>query len=71
MLSLIHILDNFKRFMNDMCNPQTLLKTIHIGGTNGKGSTTNYIRSVLQKEGYRVATFTSPVLVKMCIRDSC
>lgn len=59
----VYALDNFKRFMNDMCNPQTLLKTIHIGGTNGKGSTTNYIRSVLQKEGYCVATFTSPVLV--------
>ena len=59
----VYALDNFKRFMNDMCNPQTLLKTIHIGGTNGKGSTTNYIRSILQKEGYRVATFTSPVLV--------
>lgn len=59
----VYALDNFKNFMNDMCNPQILLKTIHIGGTNGKGSTTNYIRSVLQKEGYQVATFTSPVLV--------
>lgn len=59
----VYALDNFKNFMNDMCNPQTLLKTIHIGGTNGKGSTTNYIRSVLQKEGYQVATFTSPVLI--------
>lgn len=59
----VYALDNFKRFMNDLCNPQVLLKTIHIGGTNGKGSTTNYIRSVLQKEGYKVATFTSPVLV--------
>ncbi len=59
----VYALDNFKRFMHDMGNPQTLLKTIHIGGTNGKGSTTNYIRSVLQKEGYTVATFTSPVLI--------
>lgn len=59
----VYALDNFKRFMNDMCNPQVLLKTIHIGGTNGKGSTTNYIRSVLQKEGYKVATFTSPTLI--------
>lgn len=59
----VYALDNFRNFMQDMCNPQTLLKTIHIGGTNGKGSTTNYIRSVLQKEGYKVATFTSPVLV--------
>ena len=59
----VYALDNFKRFMHDLCNPQVLLKTIHIGGTNGKGSTTNYVRSVLQKEGYKVATFTSPVLV--------
>ena len=59
----VYALDNFKRFMKDMGNPQTLLKSIHIGGTNGKGSTTNYIRSVLQKAGYKVATFTSPVLV--------
>ena len=58
----VYALDNFRRFMNDLCDPQKLLKTIHIGGTNGKGSTTNYIRSVLQKEGYQVATFTSPVL---------
>lgn len=58
----VYALDNFKRFMNDLCNPQTLLKSVHIGGTNGKGSTTNYIRSVLQKDGYKVATFTSPAL---------
>lgn len=59
----VYALDNFKRFMKDMGNPQILLKSIHIGGTNGKGSTTNYIRSVLQNAGYKVATFTSPVLV--------
>lgn len=58
----VYALDHFKAFMENMCNPQVLLKSIHIGGTNGKGSTTNYVRSVLQKEGYRVATFTSPVL---------
>lgn len=58
----VYALDNFRRFMKDLCNPQVLLKTIHIGGTNGKGSTTNYIRSVLQEAGYNVATFTSPVL---------
>ena len=59
----VYALDNFRRFMNDLDNPQKLLNTIHIGGTNGKGSTTNYVRSVLQKEGYKVATFTTPVLV--------
>ena len=34
----VYALDNFKRFMKDMGDPQKLLKTIHIGGTNGKGS---------------------------------
>lgn len=58
----VYALDNFKRFMKDMGNPQILLKSIHIGGTNGKGSTTNYMRSVLQTAGYKVATFTSPIL---------
>ena len=59
----VYSLDNFRRFMNDLANPQQVLSVIHIGGTNGKGSTTNYIRSVLQNAGYKVATFTSPVLV--------
>ncbi len=59
----VYSLDNFKRFMNDFGNPQYLLNCIHVGGTNGKGSTTNYIRSVLQKANYKVGTFTSPVLI--------
>lgn len=58
----VYALDHFKKFMNDCQNPQNKLKTIHIGGTNGKGSTTNYIREVLQGAGYKVATFTSPAL---------
>ncbi|MCD8027857.1 MAG: GNAT family N-acetyltransferase [Erysipelotrichaceae bacterium] len=61
--SRVYALTNFKNFMNDMANPQLLLKCIHIGGTNGKGSTTNYLSSVLQSEGYKVASFTSPALV--------
>lgn len=59
----VYALDHFKRFMDYFDNPQNKLKTIHIGGTNGKGSTTNYIREVLQRSGYKVATFTSPALV--------
>ena len=41
-------------------NPERHIKTIHVGGTNGKGSTTTYIRSILQSAGYEVGTFTSP-----------
>ena len=58
----VYSLDNFKKYMNFMNNPQNKLKCIHIGGTNGKGSTTNYITHVLMMQGYHVGTFTSPYL---------
>ena len=58
----VYSLDNFKSYMEDLGNPQLILDTIHIGGTNGKGSTTNYIKEVLKQAGYKVATFTSPAL---------
>ena len=41
-------------------NPQNKLKTVHIGGTNGKGSTTTFLRCLLEETGLRVGTFTSP-----------
>lgn len=58
----VYSLENFRRYMNAIGNPQYRLPCIHIGGTNGKGSTTNYIKEVLQLAGYTVATFTSPAL---------
>lgn len=58
----VYSLNNFQRFMEDLGNPQLALKCIHIGGTNGKGSTTNYIKEVLLRAGYHVGTFTSPAL---------
>lgn len=56
-------LDPLKEAFNKIGNPQNKLKSIHIGGTNGKGSTTNFVRSILQEEGFKVGTFTSPYLV--------
>lgn len=44
-------------------NPHQQLKTVHIAGTNGKGSTSHLLASVLQEAGYRVGLFTSPHLV--------
>ncbi|MFS0636291.1 folylpolyglutamate synthase/dihydrofolate synthase family protein [Mesobacillus foraminis] len=41
-------------------HPERKLKTIHIGGTNGKGSTVTFLSSILQAAGYHVGTFTSP-----------
>ena len=43
-------------------NPQNKLKTVHIGGTNGKGSTTTFLRYLLEEQGLRVGTFTSPYI---------
>ena len=39
------------------------IKYVHIGGTNGKGSTVHFLSSILIKAGYKVGTFTSPYLV--------
>jgi len=55
-------LDHFKQAMESLADPQYKIPCIHIAGTNGKGSTTNYLRSVLQQAGYKVGTFTSPHL---------
>lgn len=46
--------------MEQLNHPERRLKTIHIGGTNGKGSTLSYLRNILQEAGYKVGTFTSP-----------
>src|SRR5699024_8572861 len=43
-------------------NPQFNINGIHIGGTNGKGSTVSYLRSALVDNGYEVGTFTSPFI---------
>ncbi|MGN1399619.1 MAG: bifunctional folylpolyglutamate synthase/dihydrofolate synthase [Erysipelotrichaceae bacterium] len=58
-----HRFEQFQQFMQDMGNPQLQLKCLHVAGTNGKGSTTNYLRSILQRAGYKVGSFTSPHLV--------
>ncbi len=55
--------ENIRNLANRLNNPQDQLTIIHIGGTNGKGSTTDYLRSILQTQGYKVATFTSPHLI--------
>lgn len=44
-------------------HPHTKFKTIHVAGTNGKGSCSHTIAAILQAEGYRVGLFTSPHLV--------
>ncbi len=43
-------------------NPQTKFRSIHVGGTNGKGSTAHMLAAVYQSAGYRVGLYTSPHL---------
>ncbi|PXX85361.1 bifunctional folylpolyglutamate synthase/dihydrofolate synthase [Staphylococcus warneri] len=43
-------------------NPQHRIKGIHVGGTNGKGSTVAYLRAALVENNYQVGTFTSPFI---------
>ncbi len=43
-------------------NPQDKVKVIHVAGTNGKGSTTAYIASILATEGYKVGRYISPAV---------
>ena len=53
-------LDGIKAFLSHLKNPQSNLKIIHVGGTNGKGSTCSFISSVLQESGFKIGAFTSP-----------
>ncbi len=53
-------LDNIKSFVEHLNINTQDIKFIHVGGTNGKGSTCAYLSSIIQESGYRVGTFTSP-----------
>lgn len=56
-----------KKFLEKLGSPHKNLKVIHIAGTNGKGSTVNFIKDVL-KEDYKVGSFVSPHLITYCDR---
>lgn len=55
-------LHNITKLMGYMGDPQDTLKYIHVAGTNGKGSTSSMIHSILKAQGYRVGLYTSPYL---------
>lgn len=55
-------LENTLRLLSLMDSPQEALKYIHVAGTNGKGSTSNYLAEMLMAAGYKVGLYTSPFL---------
>ncbi len=56
-------LENITQLCEFFGNPQEKIKTIHIAGTNGKGSTSNMLASVLQEAGYKTGLYNSPHLI--------
>ncbi len=56
-------LSNTIALCNLLDNPQYKFKSIHIAGTNGKGSTSHMLASILQEAGYKVGLYTSPHLI--------
>ncbi|MDZ4723652.1 MAG: hypothetical protein SGI97_07090 [candidate division Zixibacteria bacterium] len=56
-------LENIQDFLATLGNPQSKYKTVHIGGTNGKGSTSAMLASICRSAGYKTGLYTSPHLV--------
>src|SRR5690606_38968507 len=51
-----------QNFLSHMGNPHYQFKSVHVAGTNRKGSVSSMIASVLQEQGYRVELYTAPHL---------
>lgn len=56
-------LANITKFLSKIGNPHNSFNSVHVAGTNGKGSTVAIMESILMAAGYRVGSFTSPHLV--------
>ena len=54
---------NTVRLLGALGNPHEKFRSIHVAGTNGKGSVSHFLASILQQAGYRVGLYTSPHLV--------
>ena len=55
-------LSNTLKLAKHLNNPEQNFKSIHVAGTNGKGSVSHMLASVLQESGYKVGLYTSPHL---------
>lgn len=61
-------LENITRVLKAIGNPQEKLKVVHVGGSNGKGSTAAHLESILLQTGMRVGLYTSPHFVSFTER---
>jgi len=58
-------LDRMKKLLTLLGNPHKKIRTVHIGGTKGKGSTATMLARMLESNGYRVGLYTSPHVVHL------
>jgi dihydrofolate synthase/folylpolyglutamate synthase len=56
-------LDNTIKLLSELKNPHNSFKSIHVAGTNGKGSVSNFLAAIFQQAGYKTGLYTSPHLV--------
>src|SRR5687767_8109340 len=61
-VALKNDLSNTIRLCEALGNPQHRFKSVHVAGTNGKGSTSHMLASILQSAGYKTGLYTSPHL---------
>lgn len=57
-------LDNMKELLKRLGNPQQDLPTVHIAGTNGKGSVLAFLSTILTEAGYKVGRYISPTILE-------
>ncbi len=61
-------LERISKLLELLGNPQEKIKTVHIAGTNGKGSTSTMLSNMLIAEGKKTGLFTSPYVIDFCER---
>ncbi len=61
-------LENISSLLENVGNPHKNFLTVHVGGTNGKGSTVAYVDRILREQGIRTGKFTSPHLIDLAER---
>jgi len=57
-------LKRMEKAISMLNHPEKAFKSIHVGGTNGKGSTSTYLKNILKEAGFKVGIYTSPYVVK-------
>lgn len=61
-------LERVSMLLSALGNPQEKFKTVHVAGTNGKGSTSTHLANILSEAGYKTGLYTSPYVLSFCER---